>query len=339
MLTSKERLLRVLSRETVDRPPVICTGGMMNAAIVEIMNTTGHTLPEAHTDQGLMAQLAADVQRFTGFENIGVPFCMTVEAEILGSEVSYGSLGCEPKVVRERYASLAEVQEKDITAMLDGGRVGIVLAAIGEAAAANPGVPVIGNVCGPISLAASLVDPVALLKGLRKDKTGAHRVLAYVSEVQAAFACRMAEHGADVISIGDPTATGEILGPAMFEEYAVRYINRIIDAVHQKGTKVILHICGNMNRVWELIPRMNADAISVDAVVSLQKLKKDFPQVITMGNVSTYLLQDGPEEAVRRTAKRLAAEGVDIIAPACGLSTSTSIGMIRAMTGAVKGEE
>ena len=36
-LTPKERLLKVLRKEPVDRPPVICTGGMMNAAIVEIM--------------------------------------------------------------------------------------------------------------------------------------------------------------------------------------------------------------------------------------------------------------------------------------------------------------
>ena len=45
ILTQKERLLRVLNKEKVDRPPVICPGGMMNAAIVDVMNKTGHTLP------------------------------------------------------------------------------------------------------------------------------------------------------------------------------------------------------------------------------------------------------------------------------------------------------
>lgn len=56
MLTPKQRLLRVLRKEPVDRPPVICTGGMMNAAIVEIMQQTGHTLPEAHLDPQRMAE-------------------------------------------------------------------------------------------------------------------------------------------------------------------------------------------------------------------------------------------------------------------------------------------
>jgi MtaA/CmuA family methyltransferase len=336
MMTPKERLLKVLQREAVDRPPVICTGGMMNAAIIEIMNSTGHQLPEAHTDCNLMAKLAADVHRFTGFENIGVPFCMTVEAEILGSQVSYGSLACEPKVISEKFASLAAVEQNYITDMLRKGRVDTVLAAIRKLASEYPEIPVVGNICGPISLAASLVDPVALLKGLRKDKVNAHKVLSYVSDLLGAFACLMVEQGATVISIGDPTSTGEILGPEMFEEYTVRYINQIIHAIHQKETKVILHICGNMNRVRNLLPGINADAISVDAVVNLQKLKSDFPQLITMGNVSTYLLQDGPEDLVKKTTRRLVEEGVDIISPACGLSTSTSLNMIRALTDSVK---
>ncbi|HMM19671.1 MAG TPA: MtaA/CmuA family methyltransferase [Selenomonadales bacterium] len=338
-MTPRERLLKALAGQQVDRPPVICPGGMMNAAIVEIMNNTGYKWPEAHADSALMAKLAAAVHTYTGFENIGFPFCMTVEAEVLGSEVSYGSLACEPKVVGERYGELAAVEERDTTAMLGGGRVQTVLDAIRQSAEAYPEVPVIGNICGPVSLAASLVDPVAMLKGLRKDPANAHRVLSYVSKFQAALAGAMIEHGATIIAIADPTSTGEILGPAMFEEYAVRYLNEVINAVHNRSTKVILHICGRMNSVRRLIPELKADAVSVDAVVNLPKLKNDFPELITMGNISTYLLQDGPADKVALTAQKLVEEGVDIISPACGLSTATPINMIRAMTRAVKQEK
>jgi hypothetical protein len=38
-ISPQERLLRVFNKQIVDRPPVICPGGMMNAAIVDIMNT------------------------------------------------------------------------------------------------------------------------------------------------------------------------------------------------------------------------------------------------------------------------------------------------------------
>ena len=64
-ISAKQRLLNVLHKEAerAERPPVICPGGMMNAAIVEIMEKTGHRLPEAHEDAHLMAELAADIHR------------------------------------------------------------------------------------------------------------------------------------------------------------------------------------------------------------------------------------------------------------------------------------
>jgi [methyl-Co(III) methanol-specific corrinoid protein]:coenzyme M methyltransferase len=55
-----------------------------------------------------------------------------------------------------------------------------------------------------------------------------------------------------------------------------------------------------------------------------------------MGNVSTTLLEFGDAEKVSRTTERLVRDGIDIISPACGLSTSTGLDNIRALTGAVK---
>jgi uroporphyrinogen-III decarboxylase len=86
-LTPKERLLRTLRGQKADRPPVICPGGMMNAATVDVMNSTGRAFPDAHSDPVLMAGLAADVHEMTGFENLGIPFCLTVEAEVLGRQL------------------------------------------------------------------------------------------------------------------------------------------------------------------------------------------------------------------------------------------------------------
>ena len=42
-----------------------------------------------------------------------------------------------------------------------------------------------------------------------------------------------------------------------------------------------------------------------------------------MGNVSTSLLEFGDAEKVSRNTARLIRDGIDIISPACGLSTST----------------
>jgi [methyl-Co(III) methanol-specific corrinoid protein]:coenzyme M methyltransferase len=336
-LTPKERLLRVLRKEPVDRPPVICTGGMMNAAIVEIMKSTGHTLPEAHFDAARMAELAQDVQAATSFENIGVPFCMTVEAELLGSSIDHGTLECEPKIAREVFPSTGTVAFGDVDQMVRSGRIQVVIDAAHRLARNNPNVPVIASLTGPVSTAASIVDPMTFFKELRKNPAGAHRVLDYVTRLLAAFAERLLkDNGAGAIAVGDPSATGEILGPAMFEEYALRYLNQLIDRVHELGFPIIVHICGDVKRVRPLLAQLRCDALSTDAMVNLVQLKTDFPHVTTMGNLSTFALQWKEPESIGAMARQLVAQGIDIISPACGLSTSTRLDNIRAMTSAVK---
>jgi MtaA/CmuA family methyltransferase len=335
-ISPKERLLGTLKKKNVDRPPVVCTGGMMNAAIVDVMTRTGHTLPEGHFRSDLMAELALDVQHDTGFENFGIPFCMTVEAEVLGSEIDFGTLACEPKITRELFPSVESVVYRDIAGMLDAGRIRTVAAAGELLSKAHPDVPVIGSLCGPISTAASIVDPMQFFKELYKSKDHAHRVLDYVSDFLIAFAQVLVESGATAICIGDPTATGEILGPKMFSEYAVTYLNKVIDGIHATGVPVLVHICGEMKAVKPSIPKLHCDAISTDAFVNLRLLKQEYPQLTTMGNLSTFLLEFGDPDKVARQTGNLVRDGIDIISPACGLSTSSSILNIQAMTRTVK---
>lgn len=336
IISPKERIIRVLNKDKVDRPPVVCPGGMMNAAIVEVMNKTGHTLPDAHHDDKLMAELSHDVHEHTGFENFGIPFCMTVEAELLGSSINFGTLECEPKIEKEVFSSVTDVEYRNIPEILKKGRVETVIQAGYHLSKKYSDVPVIGNLTGPISTAASIVDPMRFLKELRKDRENAHRVIDYVTDFLIEYAKLMIDNGVDLISIGDPTATGEILGPKMFEEYAVRYINKLVDGIHSVNAHVIVHICGNMNTVKALIPQIKSDAISTDAMVNLRLLKEEFPSITTMGNLSTYLLEFGTPEKVSGQTERLLSDGINIISPACGLSTSSSIDNIQALTNTVK---
>lgn len=308
----------------------------MNAAVVEIMEKRGHAWPEAHTNDELMASLAVDVREETGFENFGLPFCMTLEAEALGSFIDLGSLSCEPKIEREAYQSVSDVEFRRVLDALDSGRIPTVLRAVRVLSTAEPDIPVIGTLTGPISLSASLVDPVTFYKELRTKKERSHEVVDYVSDFLGLFAETLVESGASCITIADPSATGEVLGPKTFEEYEVKYVNRIADRVHAAGVPIILHICGNLNSVKRLLPGLRVDAISTDALVSLRGLKDEFPGLVTMGNVSTYLLESGSPDKVRRASARLVRDGIDIIAPACGLSTSTPVELINAMTGTVK---
>jgi [methyl-Co(III) methanol-specific corrinoid protein]:coenzyme M methyltransferase len=331
-----ERLERKLSKKGTERPPVICPGGMMNAAIVEVMQKNGRTLPEAHHEGGLMAALAEDVQSFTGFENFGVPFCMTVEPEALGSSINYGSLRCEPKIAKEKFAHVKDIEFVSNDAIAKSKRGATVLDAINALRRSHSDIPIIGSITGPVSSAASLVNPMTFFKELYRDKENSHRLLSYVTGQLVNWAHAMAESGASVLSIADPTATGEILGPRLFEEYALPYLNRIIEAAHKTGKPVIVHICGDVGRVKQHLYNLESDALSVDAMVNLVLIKKENPSVTTMGNLSTYLLESGTPERIQKAAGILFEKEIDIMAPACGLSTSSPLANVQAFTAAIK---
>ncbi|MEI6756482.1 MAG: methylcobamide--CoM methyltransferase [Chlorobium sp.] len=337
-ITPKIRLLNVLNKKETDRPPVICMGGMMNASIVEVMERSGYTLPAAHDNPGLMASLAGAIQEQTGFENLGVPFCMTVEAELLGSRIDKGTLACEPKITKEAFPSAGQVIFRDLDEMVESGRIRTVTKATARLSERHQHLPVIVSLTGPVSTAASIIDPMTFYKELRKNPAGAHRVLEYVTQLLIRFAEESVRAGATVIAIGDPSATGEILGPAMFQEYAVRYLNLLTNAIQRLGTPVILHICGKIESVRSLVPTLQANAISTDAMVNLAKLKEDYPSITTMGNLSTYALQWGTPEKIAVQTRKLVDDGIDIISPACGLSTSTMLTNICAMTRTVQGD-
>jgi [methyl-Co(III) methanol-specific corrinoid protein]:coenzyme M methyltransferase len=262
---------------------------------------------------------------------------MTIEAEALGSDVDYGSLKCEPKIQHEPFLNAADVRRLPSGAILKNKRAEGLLKAVNDLSKSDPDVPVVGSITGPVSLAASLVDPMSFFKGLRKDKEASHKLLDYVTERLIEYAKCIAECGAAVVSIADPTATGEILGPALFEEYALPCLNRIAESMGAMGTPVIIHICGDVRTIKKHFPALKGNAVSVDAMVNLQALKSEYSSLTTMGNLSTYMLEFSTVEKIYRATENLLQHNIDIISPACGLSTSTPLANIGAFTGAVKG--
>ncbi|MDD3023696.1 MAG: uroporphyrinogen decarboxylase family protein, partial [Syntrophomonadaceae bacterium] len=147
MYTAKDRLIKALKGEIVDRPPCICPGGMMNMVTTDVMQQVGSLWPEAHQNPQQMAKLALGVHNLTGIENLGVPFCMTVEAEAMGAAIVLGSLENEPRVTGY---PLAELQDWSSLAEIKPGkgRAGMLAEAVNILAAGNPELPVIVNLTG-----------------------------------------------------------------------------------------------------------------------------------------------------------------------------------------------
>ncbi|MEG0894253.1 MAG: uroporphyrinogen decarboxylase family protein, partial [Oscillospiraceae bacterium] len=267
------------------------------------------------------------------FENYGVPFCMTVEAENMGATVNMGNEMCEPHIVKSVLNSCSEMANlKEID--LNIGRVKVVLDAIRLLKSYNNQVPVIANLTGPISLGGTLLDMSVLLKQMRKTPIEAEKYLDFISDNLIKFANAQINAGADVICIAEPSGTGEILGPKLFMQYTVKYLNKIMDAVNVPVK--IIHICGNLSSVYNCLSKLNCDVFSFDAVVPIKEVKKHLGNKVAMGNVSTFALGTMDEDKIKGLTKAALNFGADIISPACGLTIQTPLKNIQAMVDAVK---
>ena len=219
---------------------------------------------------------------------------------------------------------------------LDAGRAKVTLDAIRLLKAETKDVPIIGNIVGPVSVASSVCEPTRYYKQLRQKRDLAHEYMQFVTDDLIRFALAMVEAGADVIALSDPSGTGEILGPKFFDEYAVTYINQVVDAVKETGAKTIVHICGQMKSVYEKVAKIHSDAFSFDAVVSLREAKKNLPDKVIMGNVSTFAIEMQEEKTVDKLTRASYANGSDIISPACGLGMGSPLNNVQQVLKTVK---
>jgi len=331
--TSRERFLAAMDGRPTGRPVVVCPGGMMSMAVTEVMAAARAPWPEAHRDGEAMVRLALAMQEATGFDNVAMPFCMTVEAEAYGARVDLGNETSQPRVrgwVLEADGS-TPLPEPDFA----GGRAGMLLGAIRAARAARPDVAIIGNLVGPFSLLGMLADPLRVLRWTRRQPEAVHRYLGPIAEALGAFGVAQAAAGADAICIAEPTATGEILGGTLFGALAAPYLARVAARLRQAGVRVIVHICGDARPIEKELRGLEVEAVSFDSMVDLRAMVCAGPPWRVMGNVSTFTLADGPVSAITKWTRVLAAGGVRLLAPACGVVPTTPAANLRAMREAV----
>lgn len=336
-MNHREIVLAGLRGEPVPRAPVVCPGGMMSFAVREAMQASGAWWPQAHSDPALMAALALETRRATGFDAAAVPFCMTVEAEALGAEVHYGSADVQPRIAREPMARITDLARLDQVPTGWPDRRSAVVRAIRIMREAAPELAILAATVGPFSLAAQVLEAGLLLRATSRQPDDVHRLLARTATVVRDFALSMVAAGADAVMVADPSATGEILGARGYAAFARPYLGTVMDAVRATGTPVILHVCGDASALLPALARTEVDVVSLDETANLADARAALCSQRLMGNLSARVLEDGPTEAIVALARRALNCGVNILAPACGVTPQTQAANLAAMARAASG--
>jgi [methyl-Co(III) methanol-specific corrinoid protein]:coenzyme M methyltransferase len=168
----------------------------------------------------------------------------------------------------------------------------------------------------------SVVDPDLLKAMLNK-----------AVEWDIEYARAAVEAGADIVVLVDATASGDIIGPEQYEEFALPYQQRIARTAREAGAKSIMHICGNTSSNLQLMRATGVDGIGVDQSMDMREVKKALgPGCAAVGNISptTTLLFRSPEYVIEECRDCIEA-GTDILAPGCGFAPETPLANMKAM--------
>ncbi|MBP1908960.1 methylcobamide:CoM methyltransferase MtaA [Methanolobus bombayensis] len=319
----------ILDGKKVDTPLV---GTATTSAILELMDISGASRPEADRDPEKMVKLASSFHTVARFEVIRIPFDVTVVGEALGCQVDIGTKARTPSIITHPFDK--DPSEFNVPAdLLERGRIPVVMEAI-SILKNDQGLeaPLVAGVEGPADLASYLCGIKSFLKLTVKKPEIAREIVEKCVDACIVCANTYLHSGADAVVVADSLSSPEMIGPDAFRNIVKPALIRFNEKINDHS---ILHICGEVDSIIPDMLECGFNAISVEENV------KDLEYIINsahrnntavIGNVSTAdtLYRKAPED-VRKEAFKCLDANIDILAPGCGLAPETPLRNLLAM--------
>lgn len=275
----------VLAGEMPYRMPVAPAVGADHAA-----RRAGVDLRTAMTDPEILAGVLLSAHAAYDPDLVVVFSDVTVEAEALGATVEWTD-GLPPRIRDTIDLGAAAVLDPD-----RAGRMPVVLSAARNVVRElGDRMPVLVSLKGPFSLAALAFGLPELLLAPRSQ---ARNILALLAEGQAAYVRAIVRTGG-IPLIGDPFASGSVLGPCHFRELALPGLARLTAEAHALGSLAAVHVCGDAETILDDLLAAGADLLHVEGA---DLLKIAAAGTVAMGGVPTEALLES-DEAVERAVR------------------------------------
>lgn len=319
--------MHVFKERPVSRVPAL---SFTQTGTVELMNISGSSWPEAHINPEKMASLAIEGNHTGGLEAVRIPYCLTVLSQAMGCDVNMGTSDIQPSIISHpAVRNIDEIKVPDN--LIERGRIPVVLEStilLKETVGNEP--PIIAGLEGPATVASHLAGANNYLIWTMRSPDRLIELLQITTDSCIEYANALMDQGADVVMIPDGVAGPDLLSPSVFEKFMVPEYQRFCKSV--KGIKVI-HMCGNANPILRSLAACGFDGISVEEKVKDLNYARAMigKEVKLIGNVSTAgtLLFSSPD-TVRSEVIKCLKEGVDVLAPGCGIAPRTPTENIRA---------
>jgi MtaA/CmuA family methyltransferase len=194
--------------------------------------------------------------------------------------------------------------------------------------------PILGWVEGAFAEACDLHGITETMHDLVDQPDFLQGLLEICTEQSILFAEAEIVAGADFIGIGDAAAS--LIGPRSYKKFVLPYEQRIIQAIHARGAKARLHICGNISSLLTILPESGADIIDLDYPVDFESAVKALsPSIAANGNFepSRILLQSTVDEVKSAVQRCMSVSDTNtFIAAGCEVPRDTPHENLRAVS-------
>jgi MtaA/CmuA family methyltransferase len=329
-MTGRERIQARLDRQAVDRLPAMPITMMFASA------HSGFAYHRYATDYRALAEAQVRVAEDYDFDHVSVISDPAREAADLGATVEW--FHDQPPAIVESDALLSDkttLARLSFPDPLGGGRMHDRVKGIAELKRHVGGRKFIeGWVEGPCAEAADLRGINTLMTDFVDDPAFIRDLFDFCVAMALRFARAQVESGADIIGVGDAAAS--LVGPAIYEEFVWSYEKKLVDGLHDLGSRVRLHICGKTRRIFAGMGRLGADIVDLDYFAPVDEARRVMgPEQVLLGNIDPVrALKDGTPESVRAAIAACHRQaGRNYIAGAgCELARGTPPENVRSLT-------
>lgn len=156
-----------------------------------------------------------------------------------------------------------------------------------------------GWIEGPVAQSCDLRGINRIMLDFFDDPPFVQDLMEFVFELEMEYARAQVEAGADVIGVGDAAAS--LIGPDLYREFALPFHKRYVEELHNMGTLVRLHICGNARSLLPCLPELHVDLVDLDSIVPVAQARDQAgPAQVLTGNIDPVsVLRDATPERVR----------------------------------------
>ncbi len=331
-MNSYERVMNTLEGKLTDHPAV---NPILMAYAASFI---GRTYRDYYLDHNVLVESYLRCLEKFSFDMVMVISDPFRETEGFGATFEYPQ-DAIPAMKKTPLSNLDEIQTLKVPDPEQHPRMADRLRAVeGLKREVGTSVPVVGWVEAPFAEACDLRGVQNLMIDALDHPEKVHTLLEVTLQAAVRFAQSQVEAGADIIGIGDAAAS--MTSPSMFEELVLPYERKLIQSIHQMGSKVKLHICGNTTALLPYLARTGADIVDLDWMVDLAEARRVLgPSITICGNVDpvSIMLQGNREDVFKKSLECYHKTGMPFILSAgCEIPPGTPVSNLKTLCDSVR---